>query len=89
MTALLDAQDDFGVALGCNKLEAEKAEVRQFIERGATGCPPPEVVEAISALWKSEPIQVICKIIGEWSHLKNNHTKLHLRVSTSGAKSSS
>ena len=59
MTALLDAQDDFGVALGCNKLEAEKAEVRQFIERGATGCPPPEVVEAISALWKSEPIQVI------------------------------
>ena len=58
MKALLDAQEDFGVALGSNKLEAEKAEVRQFIEQGAAGCPPPEVVEAVSALWKSEPIQV-------------------------------
>ena len=47
----------FGVALGSNKLEEEKAEVRQFIERSATGPPPAEVVEAISDLWQSQPIQ--------------------------------
>ena len=60
MKALLDAQEDFGVALGSEKLEAEKVEVRQFTEQCATGCrPSPEVVEAITALWKSDPIQVI------------------------------
>merc|ERR1719507_280978 len=26
MTALLDAQDDFGLELGCNKLEAQRTE---------------------------------------------------------------
>ena len=47
----------FGVALGSNKLEEEKAEVRQFIRLSATAHPPAEVVEAISALWRSPPIQ--------------------------------
>ena len=57
MAALVEAQEMFGVALGSNKLEEEKAEVRQFIERSAAGPPPAEVVEAISDLWQSQPIQ--------------------------------
>jgi len=60
MSALFDAQEMFGVALGSNKLEEEKAEVRQFIEQSAaTGHPTTEVVEAISALWQSPPIQAV------------------------------
>ena len=58
MAALIDAQEMFGVALGSDELEGEKAAVRQFAEQSATGHPlPAEVVEAISALWQSPPIQ--------------------------------
>merc|ERR1719158_1731158 len=63
--ALVDAQEMFGLALGSNKLDEEKSELRQFIHQFRQSDQPGLIEEAavnvIMELWKSETIQDVYK----------------------------
>ena len=59
--ALVDAQEMFGLALGSNKLDEEKSELRQFIHQFRQSEQQERIekaaVEVITNLWNSETIK--------------------------------